>query len=511
MVRSSGILMPISSLPGTMGIGTMGASARSFVDFLAAAGQSVWQILPIGPTGYGDSPYQSCSAFAGNPYFIDLDLLAGEGLLQKADYARIAWGADPARVDYAVIYQKRFAVLRKAWANFKARRPLPGYDTCWPDDWYAFRFRSDRWLPDYCLYMAIKEDQKMVSWLRWPRPLRLRDPAALAAFSAAHRDELDFWAFLQYLFDRQWRALKAYANAQGIRILGDIPIYVAADSADAWAGGRLFEIDEEGAPRRVAGCPPDYFAADGQLWGNPLYNWPYHRQTGYAWWIERVRHALTIYDDLRIDHFRGFDTYWAIPAGETTARNGRWEQGPGMDIFRELRMALGDLPIVAEDLGELFDSVRTLLAESGFPGMKVLQFGFGGTDSEYLPHNYPRNCVCYPGTHDNTTMTDWITAAATPAERKNATAYFALNKKEGLCRGILRGALASPAALTVIPMADWLDIGAQGRINVPGEPAGNWQWRAAPDAFAPALAAEIRELTARYFRLPLRRAAETAQ
>ena len=275
--RCSGILMPISSLPGGYGIGSMGKPAHDFVDFLAKAGQTIWQILPVGPTGYADSPYQSCSAFAGNPYFIDLDLLAADGLLTKKDYAAVNWGGNAAHVDYGTLYEKRFAVLRKAYANFLKKRPVPGYETPYPDDWYRFCFLSSDWLPDYCLYMAIKEANGMVDWQQWPRALRVREPEALAEFKAEHAGEIEFWAFLQYEFDRQWRALHAYAKEKGVAIMGDIPIYVAADSADAWAGRELFETDAEGKPRRVAGCPPDYFAADGQLWGNPLYDWDYHR------------------------------------------------------------------------------------------------------------------------------------------------------------------------------------------------------------------------------------------
>ena len=498
--RCSGILMPISSLPGGYGIGSLGAPARRFVDFLVRAGQSVWQILPVGPTGYADSPYQSCSAFAGNPYFIDLDLLAKDGLLKRKDYAFLQWGGDASHVDYGTLYERRFPVLRKAYENFLKGRPVPGYETPYPDDWYRFQFLSADWLPDYCLYMAIKEENGMTDWQQWPRALRRRDPAALAQFRAEHAKEIEFWAFLQYEFDRQWRALHEYAAAKGVSIMGDIPIYVAPDSADAWAGTDLFETDQEGRPRRVAGCPPDYFAADGQLWGNPIYDWDYHKKTGYAWWISRVRHALSIYDILRIDHFRGFDTYWAIPAGEPTARNGRWEQGPGMDLFRALREAMGDVPIVAEDLGELFPSVRQLLKESGFPGMKVLQFAFTGQDSVDLPHNYPRNCVAYPGTHDNNTLKGWFEEELGTAGRKQATAYFALTEQEGMLRGLLRGVLASPAALAVIPMADWLEVPAEARMNVPGRAQGNWQWRAEDKALTPALAREIRTMTARYFR-----------
>ena len=498
--RCSGILMPISSLPGGYGIGSLGAPARRFVDFLARAGQSVWQILPVGPTGYADSPYQSCSAFAGNPYFLDLDLLARDGLLKRKDYAFTDWGKDPAKVDYGTLYERRFPVLRKAYQNFLKRRPVPGFETPYPDDWYRFQFLSADWLPDYCLYMAIKEANGMTDWQQWPKALRQRDPAALAQFRAEHAKELEFWAFLQYEFDRQWRALHAYAAGKGISIMGDIPIYVAPDSADAWAGTELFETDEEGRPRRVAGCPPDYFAADGQLWGNPLYDWSYHKHTEYAWWVRRVRHALSIYDILRIDHFRGFDTYWAIPAGEATARNGRWEQGPGMDLFRALHLALGDLPIVAEDLGEMFPSVRQLLADSGFPGMKVLQFAFTGEDSVDLPHNYPRNCVAYPGTHDNNTLSGWFKSELDGKARKQAIEYFALTEQEGILRGLLRGVLASPAALAIIPLADWLEAGPEARMNTPGKAQGNWQWRADDKALTPALAKEIRVLSARYFR-----------
>ncbi len=507
--RSSGILMPISSLPGGYGIGSLGAPARQFVDFLAAAGQSIWQILPVAPTGYADSPYQSCSAFAGNPYFIDLDLLAADGLLKKSDYAALDWGGDPHKVDYGTIYNQRFAVLRVAYENFLKQRPVPGYDTPYGDDWYRFCFLSDAWLPDYCLYMAIKQENGMKDWQQWPEGLRMREPAALEEFRAAHAADLEFWAFLQYEFDKQWRALHAYATEKGVQIMGDIPIYVAADSADFWAGRELFETDAQGHPRRVAGCPPDYFAADGQLWGNPLYDWEYHRNTGYAWWIRRIRHALSIYDILRIDHFRGFDTYWAIPFGETTARSGRWEVGPRMELFRALRNALGDLPIVAEDLGEMFPSVRELLAASGFPGMKVLQFAITGEDSVDLPHNYPRNCVAYPGTHDNNTLKGWFAKELTAAGRKQATEYFALTKTEGNFRGLLRGVLASPAALAVVPMADWLEKGPEARMNTPGKADGNWQWRADAKDFTPALAGEIRELCVRYFRAkPVKKAAK---
>ena len=502
-MRECGVLMPVSSLPGPYGVGCLGRQAYEFVDFLAQAGQQVWQILPLSPTGFGDSPYQSCSAFAGNPYFIDLDDLAAQGLLEKSEYQALPWGKNAAAVDYAALYQLRYPVLRKAFERFWR----------WPsDEYYAFCFLNQDWLEDYALYMAAKGRNEMRSWQEWPQPLRARQPQALEQLTAQAGQEVDFWKFLQYQFSRQWAALKAYANGKGVKILGDIPIYVAADSADAWAGGKLFETDETGAPTRVAGCPPDYFAADGQLWGNPLYDWGYHKATGYAWWIRRVRHALQIYDMVRIDHFRAFDTYYAIPAGETTARNGAWQPGPGMELFRALEGALGKVPIVAEDLGLLFDSVRRLLAESGLPGMKVLQFAFDpGCDSEYLPHNHIENCVAYPGTHDNATVKEWL-AAAPAAELAKAKAYLGLNKAEGYAAGVLRGVLASCARLAVIPAADWLGLGAEGRINTPGTGQGNWQWRAKPGVFDAALAKKMRAVCAVYGRCapPAQKSAKNA-
>ena len=387
-MRESGILMPVSSLPGPYGIGCFGKAAFQFVDFLSAAGQTIWQLLPLSPTGYGDSPYQSCSAFAGNPYFVDLETLEKEGLLTAADLKAESWGKDPLEVDYGTLYVSRFAVLRKAYAAWRSQcAGLHGCAYYYPDDYYAFTLANEDWLEDYALYMALKVANKMKNWVEWDAPYRRRDKAALAAFAAANEEEIGFWKFVQYKFSVQWQAVKTYANEKGVQILGDIPIYVSADSVDAWVGGKLFELDADGRFARVAGCPPDYFSADGQLWGNPLYDWAYHKKTGYAWWVRRVRHALGIYDLLRIDHFRGFDTYWAIPADSTTARTGKWENGPGMELFDALEAALGKLPIIAEDLGELFPSVRKLLADSTFPGMKVLQFAFGGGDNEYLPHN----------------------------------------------------------------------------------------------------------------------------
>ena len=504
IMRESGILMPVSSLPGPYGIGCFGAEALKFVDFLAAAGQHIWQLLPLSPTGYGDSPYQSCSAFAGNPYFIDLDALKADGLMTAAQLKAEPWGTDPLSVDYGTLYTSRYKVLRAAYAAW--REKYAGRFGCahyYPDDYYAFTLTNESWLNDYALYMALKTANGMKSWAEWPREYRLRDAGALAEFAAGQEEEIGFWKFLQYEFAVQWKKVKDYANEKGIKILGDIPIYVSADSVDAWVGGELFELDAQGGFARVAGCPPDYFSADGQLWGNPLYNWPYHKQTGYAWWVRRVRHALGIYDLLRIDHFRGFDTYWAIPAGSTTARTGKWENGPGMDLFRALEAALGKLPIIAEDLGDLVPSVRKLLADSTFPGMKVLQFAFGGGDNEYLPHNHVKNSVVYPGTHDNTTLTDWWENAATGKEKANAAAYLHLTpckptakevaavKPDAARIALLRAALGSVADRAIIPMPDWLGLGAEAHLNTPGKLGGNWTWRAAEGFDAEPLASRI--------------------
>ena len=490
-MRASGILMPVFSLPGPYGIGTLGNEAFAFVDFLAAAKQTYWQILPIGPTGYGDSPYQSFSAFAGNPYFIDYRLLASDGWL-TADEIPAERPVGP--IDYGALYNERPVVLKKA-ADRLLASPSPAYE--------AFCREHSFWLEDYALYMALKTANGMKSWTQWPREYRKREPQALEAFKAENEEEIGFWKFLQYEFSIQWKKLKAYANANNVQILGDIPIYVSADSVDAWVGGPLFELDEDGGFARVAGCPPDYFSADGQLWGNPLYNWPYHKQTGYAWWIQRVRHALGIYDLLRIDHFRGFDTYWAIPADSTTAKTGKWETGPRMELFNALEGALGKLPIIAEDLGELFPSVRELLADSTFPGMKVLQFAFGGGDNEYLPHNHVKNSVVYPGTHDNTTLTAWWDESASAKEKAVAAAYLHLTgyqptakevaavKTEAARTALLRAALGSVADRAIIPMADWLGLGEEAHLNSPGKLGGNWSWRAADGFDTAALAKRI--------------------
>ena len=492
-MRQCGILMPVSSLPGVGGIGSFGKQAYQFADFLNRAGQQIWQILPLSPTGYGDSPYQSCSAFAGNPYFIDLETLVEDGLLTRADITETCWGSGEAQVDYGQLYESRFPVLRKAYAAFCAGcSGLHGMARYLPDDWYAFTLKNEDWLPDYALYMAIKVANEMHGWQQWPDALKDRDEAALAEFAKENADEINFWIFLQYEFDKQWTALKRYANEKGVKILGDMPIYAAADSADAWTGGKLFERNADGSFARVAGCPPDYFSPTGQLWGNPVYDWDYHKQTGFAWWIRRMRRSLELYDTVRIDHFRGFDTYWAIPAENETAEIGTWEKGPGMELFHALEAAFGHrLPIVAEDLGNLFDSVRELLQESGYPGMKVLQFAFDG-GYEFLPYNYIRNCVVYPGTHDNTTLTDWWNKVANDREKNFVRQYLRLHDDSEGVPALIDAAIGSAADTAIVPMYDWLGLGGEARLNTPGTLGGNWGWRMDADALTDWLAYTIR-------------------
>ena len=485
--------MPIFSLPSPYGIGTMGQAARDFLDFLQAGGQSYWQLLPVGPTSYGDSPYQSFSSFAGNPYFIDLDDLAADGLLEPSEYQNLDWG-QPDKVDYGLLYAARYPVLRKA-----VKRLLAGP----PADDQAFLSENSDWLDNYALFMAVKGEYGGVSWQEWPEGLRLRQDKALAGARARLEDEIHFWLGVQYLFFRQWDALKALAHQRGISIIGDLPIYVALDSADVWASPGQFQLDEDLAPTEVAGCPPDAFTADGQLWGNPLFDWEKMKEDGYRWWLRRIGFQFRLFDVLRIDHFRGFDEYYAIPYGDKTARNGRWKPGPGLDFFKTVNRELGRREIIAEDLGFLTDTVRKLLKNTGYPGMKVLEFAFDpkNRDSEYLPHRFQRNCVVYAGTHDNETIEGWLASAA-PGTRRYAKRYFTLTRREGWAWGVMRGGWASTADLAVMQMQDLLSIGAEGRINIPSTLGGNWQWRMLPGQADPALADRLRQSMALYHRLP---------
>ena len=487
-MRTSGILMPVSSLPSPYGIGSLGAEAYRFVDFLAAAGQRYWQILPIGPTGYGDSPYQSFSAFAANPYFIDLDALEQRGLLTHDEIARFDFGPDaPEGIDYGALFRTRFAVLELAVRRFDAGE----------DAFRDFCAANAFWLDDYALFMALKAENGMRAFSLWPKDVRARRPAALAAARARLAGQVRFWQVVQYLFYEQWAALKAYANAKGVEF---IPIYVSPDSSDLWADPSLFQVDADGALTEVAGCPPDAFAADGQLWGNPLYNWDVHLKTGCAWWIRRLRHASAVYDVVRIDHFRGFESYYAIPARDKTAVNGVWRKGPGTAFIDVIRRKLPDVRIIAEDLGYLTDDVKALLRASGFPGMKVLQFAFDSREeSDYLPHNYTQNSVVYTGTHDNTTTADWELSA--PAgDVAFARRYLDVEGGADFTRRFIRAALASVSDTAVIPMPDWLGLGAEARINTPSTLGGNWLWRMDPAALTDALAADILALTKLYGR-----------
>lgn len=490
-MRAAGILLPLSSLPGPFGIGTLGAPARAFVDFLHEAGQRYWQILPIGPTGYGDSPYQSFSAFAANPYFIDPALLLADGLLEAGEAEAFDWGGDESAVDYGALYRGRRALLKKA------------VDRLEPENEGLEAFCADNafWLEDYALFMALKEENGQKSWLDWPDEVRLRQPAALERARRRLTGPVRYWKGVQYLFRRQWDQLKAYANEKGVAIIGDIPIYVSPDSSDIWAGPELFQLTADRRMAAVAGCPPDAFAADGQLWGNPLYDWDYHYTTGYAWWVRRMAYACKVYDVVRIDHFRGFESYFAIPAGQATAKNGVWRKGPGTALMNALHQNLPDARIIAEDLGYLTPGVKALLAHSGYPGMKVLQFAFDSREAgDYMPHNYVRHSVVYTGTHDNTTTAAWQ-ADAVPEDVALARAYMACGEKEALVDAFIRTAFASVSDTAIIPMQDWLALPAWARMNTPSKTGGNWLWRMSPKAASPALAKRIRTLTALYQRL----------
>lgn len=484
IMRRSGVLMHLSSLPSPYGMGTMGKAAYEFVDFLQKSGQTCWQLLPICPTSYGDSPYQSYSTFAGNPYFIDLDKLTEKGLLDKEDYERIDWEAQPDKVNYGAMYEKRYPVLRKA-----AKKLL----SCPPKEYGVFCEENKNWLPDFALFMTLKDVHDGASWSEWAPPLRNREKEALERVQAEQADTINFWKVVQYLFFEQWRELKGYANEKGISLIGDLPIYVSLDSVDVWAHGELFQLDENKVPKEVAGCPPDGFSADGQLWGNPLYQWDYMEQTGYQWWIERIHYQLQIFDMLRIDHFRGFEAYYAIPYGDSTAKNGCWKQGPGMKLFRAVEQAIGRQNIIAEDLGFLTDSVREMLRDSGFPGMKVMEFAFDsrdGSGSEYLPYHYPKNCVAYAGTHDNDTILGWF-EDTDPSDAAYAKEYLRISDSDELHWGMMYGLWESVADLVVVQAQDILGLGSEARMNIPSTVGTNWQWRALPGVFTDELAKKL--------------------
>ena len=490
-MRQSGILMHITSLPGPYGIGTMGESAYHFLDFLKQAGQSVWQLLPLSPTGFGDSPYQAFSTCAGNPYLIDLDTLVREGLLKQEELDSVCWGSDPGRVDFGLQYRERTRILRIAMERFQ---PDAAYE--------AFLRENAHWLEDYCLFMAIKEHLGGCIWTQWPRPLLCREPEALTEMRGLLQDSICLHRFVQFQFDRQWKALRSYAGRLGIRIIGDVPIYVPLDSADVWAEPELFELDENRKPVKVAGCPPDAFSADGQLWGNPLYDWQKMADTGYAWWIRRLSAAAKMYDVIRFDHFRGFESYWAVPSGAPNARGGHWEPGPGSDFIRAIQQAFSGLDFIAEDLGFITPQVRRLQLESGYPGMKVLEFAFDSREeSDYLPHLYPVDSVCYTGTHDNEPLAQWFETAAAE-DVAYAKTYLGLNEEEGYIWGMIRGCMGSVSRLCVVQMQDYLELGSDARMTFPGTlSCNNWTWRALPGFDSEDLAQRIRAVTKLYGRL----------
>lgn len=496
MKRASGILMHITSLPEAEGIGTFGKCAYDFVDFLKSADQTYWQILPIGPTGYGNSPYQAFSAFAGNPYLIDLKTLVDEGLLKKETYQQICEiGNSFENVNFEEIVPHKMAALREAYESAKA------YQTVMKE-MEKFQKKNKSWLEDYSLFMAIKMSKGEVSWQEWEEPLKRREKKIIRRYKNELKEEINYWTFLQYIFYKQWIALKQYANAQGIKIIGDIPIYVAGDSSDTWSHPELFKLDKKGTPITVAGCPPDAFTEDGQLWGNPIYDWETLAQQDYDWWIQRIAQNALLYDVIRIDHFRGFESFWEVPYGEQTAKNGQWTKGPGIALFEAIKAQLGDVNIIAEDLGFMTDEVIALREGTGYPGMNILQFAFDPKDdSEYLPHHQVQNSVVYTGTHDNDTIVGWMMQKENKKAFNFAKRYLRLTKKEGYHWGFIRGVWASPAHLAIVPMQDLLGLDNTARMNIPSTIGGmNWRWRMDKEAIHEGLSMKLKKLTKLYGR-----------
>ncbi len=491
-MRKNGILLHISSLPSPYGIGKLGKYARKFVDFLYAAGVTDWQVLPLTPTSYGDSPYQSFSVHAGNPYFIDFETLEEEGLLLPSEYQNVSFGDDPRRVNYARLYRNCYPVLRTAATRF--------LDT---PEYTEFCRENESWLSDYALFMALKDANAGKPWNAWPRGLRERRPKALSAARKTYAADIRFYQIVQFWFDRQWNDLRDYCTKKHISLIGDMPIYAAFDSADVWANPELFQLSDNLLPTAVAGCPPDIFSPTGQLWGNPLYDWNFHKKTGYSWWIFRLELAAKRYDTVRIDHFRGFESFYSVPYGNKTAEIGEWVKGPGMDLFRAMQEKLGDVSVIAEDLGFMTLEVKHLLAETGYPGMKVMQFAFDGdAGNDFLPHNYTTtNCVAYTGTHDNMTLRGWVETAG-KREISFARHYLNCPDNDALPAAVLRCAWGSVAHLAVAQMQDFIASGAEDRMNTPSTLGDNWQFRLPADVLSPGLARGIRRINALYNRLP---------
>ena len=493
--RSSGILFHPTSLPGKYGIGTLGKEAYAFIDFLKKSKQKLWQIFPLGPTGYGDSPYQSFSSFAGNPYLIDFDLLIEAHLLSEEDLKDIFFGDNEEYIDYGAIYNQKYPLLRKAYENFKSSDNSEMKAAL-----ENFKRENSSWLNDYSLYISLKNHFNGLPWNEWTQDIKNRENAAMEHYKNELADDIEYHNFIQFLFFKQWGDVKRYANENGIKIIGDIPIFVAADSSDAWANPEIFLFDKERKPVKVAGVPPDYFSATGQLWGNPLYNWEKLRDTNYNWWVERVRANLSTCDIIRIDHFRGFEAYWAVPYGDDTAINGQWEPGPGIDLFNAIKSQLGELPIIAEDLGLMTQGVIDLREATGFPGMKILGFAFdSGEENDYLPHTYTRNCVVYTGTHDNDTLVGWFQKAK-EEDKQFARDYLNSRADDEIHWDAIRGAWSSVACMAISPVQDFLGLGSEARINTPGVASGNWQWRLKQGVLTNELAERIAKLTKIYSR-----------
>jgi 4-alpha-glucanotransferase len=492
--RAGGILLHPSSLPGPYGIGDLGPQIYRFVDWLASTGCRLWQVLPLGPTGYGDSPYQCFSAFAGNPYLISFDALIEERLLSRDDFAAMP-AFHPSRVNYGELIPWKLDLLQKAFSHLSSKA------THFRNEFEKFRMDNASWLDDFALFMSLKEANGGGAWSGWEEPLRKREPAAMENARADHEDDILRHSFYQFLFFRQWNKLRAYANERDITIIGDIPIFIAYDSADAWANPQLFFLDENSLPTVVAGVPPDYFSKTGQLWGNPLYRWDVHKKSGYAWWLERFRSVLNFVDVVRLDHFRGFAGYYEIPYGAPTAETGQWMTGPGKDFFTTISRELGEngrLPIIAEDLGVITPDVIELREGFDLPGMKILQFGFTGPDNPFLPHNYPTNCVAYTGTHDNDTAIGWFESAPLE-ERKFALRY--LNSDGGdFAWDLIRGVWSSVAMYAIAPMQDALSLGTEARMNYPSRLGGNWEWRMAEEDLSEGLARRLEEFNELYLR-----------
>ena len=500
MKRSAGVLLSITSLPSKYGIGCFSQAAYDFVDWLAEAGQTYWQILPLGATSYGassDSPYQAYSAFAGNPYFISLEALVEEGVLTQEEIDAVDFGDEENDVDYTKLHENRFKLLRKAYERSDISRN-PEYQ--------KFVAENHWWLDDYALFMAVHGFFGDKAWTEWPVDIRLHWGFALDYYRRELYYDVEFQQYMQFQFDRQWKKLKAYANSRHIQIVGDIPIYPSPDGADVWAHPELFQLDENNRPTAIAGCPPDGFAADGQVWGNPLYRWEYHEQTNYSWWVTRVWHSFQLYDVLRIDHFRGFDEYYSIPYGAKTAKDGHWEKGPGLKLFNRIKECLGDKAVIAEDLGYMTDTVRQLVKDTGYPNMKVLEFAFDSRDTgaanDYLPHNYGENCVVYTGTHDNETIVGWF-GSIKEDERQMARDYLCdhYTPDDKLYRSFVSVAMMSRANACIIPIQDHLGLDNSCRMNQPSTVGKNWRWRLVPGQLTREHAKELRTLVKRYGRM----------